>query len=262
MMEEEFYMKKFVMVGGVDPNTTLEAIDKEIIRITEKSSPRILFIPTASEDDINYCERYKDIYQGEFGCEIDFLYLIRESLNENEIRDKVFKSDIIYIGGGSVAILMKYFNKFNMRDILTEAAEKGIVIAGISAGAICLGQYYFYTEHSDEFTKSEKYVKIDCMGLFKFIIFPHYNLRDEYDKINALIKEYEFIGIGLDNNCALEIINDTYRIITSREQAEAYILYLEDRHLSIEVIKENSKVGVMLQDSGFIRDVNYEVDYE
>lgn len=31
-----FYMKKFVMVSGVDPNTNLDSIDEEIIRITGK----------------------------------------------------------------------------------------------------------------------------------------------------------------------------------------------------------------------------------
>ena len=62
----EFYMKKFVMVSGVDPNTNLDSIDEEIIRITGKSKPRILFIPTASGDDINYCNRYKNIYEDKY----------------------------------------------------------------------------------------------------------------------------------------------------------------------------------------------------
>lgn len=235
-------MKKFVLVGGVDPHTTLDFIDKEIIRITEKRNPKILFIPTASDDDIKYCERYRDIYTGRFGCEIDFLYLIKESPGENEIRDKIFKSDIIYIGGGPLSRVMEYFDRFNMKDILLEASNKGIVIAGISSGAICLGQYYFHMKHYSS-TEAKKYFKTDCLGLFKLLIVPHYNLEDysDTDMISSMINESELLCIGLENNSALEIIGDTYRIITSRDTAKAYIIYKKDGQLVKEVIKEKNE---------------------
>ncbi|WP_283591735.1 Type 1 glutamine amidotransferase-like domain-containing protein [Clostridium butanoliproducens] len=216
-------MKKFVMVSGVDPNTNLDFIDKEIIRITGKSNPKILFIPTASGDDINYCNRYKHIYEGKFKCSLDVLYLFTQSPKEQEIRDKIFTSDIVYIGGGSTVRLMECFNKFNMKDILTEAIEKVIVLAGISAGSICLGKYYFYEEEAKNFAVNgfEDFVRVDCLGFFNFLIFPHNNLENYSQMINAMIKKYKILGIALDNNCAIEIVDDTYRIITSKEGAKA-----------------------------------------
>ncbi|WP_312699672.1 Type 1 glutamine amidotransferase-like domain-containing protein [Sedimentibacter sp.] len=221
-------MKKLVMVGGVDPNTTLDIIDEEIIRITEKRNPRVLFIPTASEDDTEYCDRYKDIYEGKFRCKLDVLYLFNESHDENTIRDKIFKSDIIYIGGGSTEILMECFNKFNMKNILTEAVNSGIVIAGISAGAICLGMYYYD-------------MKIECLGFLKFLILPHYNLENYINKYCTMTNEFELICIGLDNNCALEIIDNTYRIVTSKDTSNAYIIFKKDGHSVKRVIEKKSE---------------------
>jgi len=126
-----------------------------------------------------------------------------------------------------------------MRDILIKASNKGIVIAGISSGARCLGQYHFHTEHCSS-TGTKKYLKIDCLGLLKLLIAPHYNLEgySDSDMISSMINESEFICIGLEDNSALEIINDTYRIITSRDTAKAYIIYKKDGQLITEVIKE------------------------
>ncbi len=236
-------MKKFVLVSGVDPNTNLDIIDEEIIRITGKSNPKMIFIPVASGDSISYCDRYKNIYEGKFKCSMDILYLFEQSPEELEIRDKVLTSDIIYIGGGPTIRLMEYFNKFNMKDILMEAVEKGIVLAGISAGSICLGKHYFYTEEPRDFAVEgfNDYVKVDCLGFFDFLICPHYNLEGYSERINAMVKEYRMLGIALDNNCALEIIEDTYRIITCKEGAKAYTLHLKEGELIKEIIENRSE---------------------
>lgn len=135
---------------------------------------------------------------------------------------------------------MECFNKFNMKDILTEAIEKGIVLAGISAGSICLGKYYFYEEEAKNFAVNgfEDFVRVDCLGFFNFLIFPHNNLEDYSQMINAMIKKYKILGIALDNNCAIEIVDDTYRIITSKEGAKAYAFYLKEGELVKKLIEK------------------------
>lgn len=49
--------------GGVIRTKGTEAIDREIIRLTSKKSPKLLFIPTASSDS----ENYWDVVQEYFG---------------------------------------------------------------------------------------------------------------------------------------------------------------------------------------------------
>jgi len=48
-------VKKIVAIGGgeIRDSETL-AIDKEIIRLTQKKHPKLLFIPTASSDNEDY----------------------------------------------------------------------------------------------------------------------------------------------------------------------------------------------------------------
>lgn len=59
-MEEEF-MGKIVAIGGVTPPLTIDSIDEEIIRLTKKKNPKILYVPTAGGDDPNYCKLFKRI---------------------------------------------------------------------------------------------------------------------------------------------------------------------------------------------------------
>lgn len=237
-------MGKIVAIGGVTPPSTLDLIDEEIIRLTNKKSPKVLYIPTAGGDDLEYCKFFKGIYEGKFGCNLDVLFLIRETPTENEIREKVFSSDIIYVDGGSESRLMNYFKRFNMDKILKEAYEKGLVLAGKSAGAICWGKY------DKEFKDTNNYIKINCLNFLEFVFCPHYNLDEfitEYgDEFDNMIKEYDLVGIGIDNDCAIEFINDSYRVIASNDNANAYKVYKE----KTEIVKE-----VILKDSSF-RSIN------
>ncbi len=236
-------MGKFVAIGGVTPPLTLDLIDEEIIRLTNKKHPKVLYVPTAGGDSVKYCELYKSIYEGKFGCEFDVLFLINETPSEGEIREKVFSSDIIYIGGGSPARLMEYFRRFNLDNILKEASQRGIVLAGISAGALCFGKHYFEVDNTEEFITEgfSDYIKVDCLGFYEIIICPHYNLAGYSKKLDAMIKEYGLVGIAIDNDCAIEFVDNTYRLISTRENANAYRVYKSgDKIVREAIVKDFS----------------------
>ena len=63
-------MGKIVAIGGGDLRTleTL-AIDREIVRLSGKTRPRALFIPTASSDSVEYWEAFHSVYGSALGCE-------------------------------------------------------------------------------------------------------------------------------------------------------------------------------------------------
>lgn len=231
-------MGKIVAIGGVTPPFTLDLIDKEIIELTKKKNPKILYIPTSGGDDLGYCNFFKSIYEGKFGCEIDILFLVRETPTENEIREKVFSSDIIYIEGGSISRLMNFFKKFNMCRILEEAYKKGIVLVGKSAGATCLGRYYFENDDTKDFAINgfNNYIEVECSKLLDLIICPHYNLEGYSKKLEAMVKTQGIVGIALDNDCAIEIIDNNYRVIATNGNANAYKVYQNETTINKEMI--------------------------
>src|SRR4030042_172523 len=99
-------MSKIVAIGGGEigragyPIETT-SIDREIIRLSGKANPRLLFIPTASSDSEKYIETVKAHCGKRLGCRMDSLYLIREKPSRQDIERKILGSDIIYVGGGN-----------------------------------------------------------------------------------------------------------------------------------------------------------------
>ena len=139
-------MKKIIALGGGEigrPGYPIETtqIDKEIIKLTGKKNPKLLFIPTASSDSESYYEVVKKHFGKRLGCKTNVLYLIKEKLSQKEIKEKILNSDIIYVGGGDTLKMMRVWKKNGVDKILKQAYEKGVVLSGLSAGSICWFKY-------------------------------------------------------------------------------------------------------------------------
>jgi dipeptidase E len=72
-----------------------------------------------------------------------------------------------------------------------------------------------------------KYVNVKGLGLIKGIHCPHYNSRTlgvpRRRHFRDMISKIGGIGIAIENNCAIEFIDDKYyRVITSKSYAGAY----------------------------------------
>ena len=139
---------------------------------------------------------------------------------------------------------MDCFRKFNLDNILKEAHEKGIVLAGISAGAICYGTKYFHTEYPADFKfeGSIDYIEVICLKYIPFILWPHFNLDEYREKLEAMIVKYNFSAIALDNNCALEFVDNSYRVVATKEEANAYKVYKKGDKIIKEVILKDSNL--------------------
>jgi dipeptidase E len=233
--------KKLLIVGGGEmgrilstekgpvraPIETLE-IDKRIVELSEKAHPKLLFIPTASNDSKGYTKVMQEHFGERLGCRVEPLYLITESLSREEIRKRILASDIIYVGGGSTLKLITKWRELGVDKILREAYEQGIVLSGISAGGIC----WFKYGQSDSLKTAEepqKLILVEGIGLIPAIHAPHLT-REPYrhESLQSLTKELPEVAIGLEDCAALEIIGDKYRIITSKPEAKAYKCYWKE----------------------------------
>jgi len=176
-------MKKIVAIGGGEigrPGYPVETtkIDKEIIKLTGKTNPRLLFIPTASSDSELYYETIKKHFGKRLGCKTDVLYLIGKNLGKNEIEEKILGSDIVYVGGGSTLKMMKIWRKTGVDNALKLAYKKGVVLSGLSAGSIC----WFKWGNSDSkksIDPKADLIKVSGLGLINALHCPHYDFEKD-----------------------------------------------------------------------------------
>ena len=126
--------------------------------------------------------------------------------------------------------------------ILKEAYEKGVVLSGISAWWIC----WFESGHSDSrsFLNPDNwnYINVKWLWIIKKIHCPHFNwqtLRIKRRKnFVEFMKKHSKPGIAIDNNCAIEFIDDKYKVISSKKNANAYMVYKKNNKLISEKIPQ------------------------
>lgn len=220
-----FKKKIIAKVGGRIAKLETANIDKETIKLTGKKKPKLLFIPTASSDSERYCNLVKKYFGKKLDCRVSILYLVKQKRSKKEIKDKILTSDIVYVGGGNVIKMMKIWKKFGVDKILRQAYDKGIVLSGLSAGSICWFKYG--NSDSKKFSSTRwNYIKVSGLGLINALYCPHYDTEEKRRPgLKKMMKKTSGIAVAIDNCCAIEIIDDKYRIISSRLKANAYKVF-------------------------------------
>ena len=215
-------MKVTVPIGGgeISLRSTIE-IDKYIVSLVDKETKKVLFIPTASGDMPSYIERFTNLYK-ELGCEVDTL-LLSKTENDNLIRSKIFSSDIIYIGGGNTARMMRIFKRTHVNEYLKLAYEKGIILTGLSAGAMA----YFTNGYSDSNRSTNPEASlclVKCLDLIPYCFCPHYN-EEERKSFDEFVVKKGFNGLALEDNVALVVTDDKIQgIIKSNTNNTGYYI--------------------------------------
>lgn len=245
--------RAIVAIGGGEIRTRgTTAIDREIIRLSGKKNPQLLFIPTASSDSEKYWQHVQEYFGKFLKCKTDVLFLINEKLSREQIRKKVLSADIVYVGGGNTLHMMRLWRQFGVDKLLKAAYAKGTVLSGISAGAIC----WFESGHSDSMSfynpRNWKYINVKGLGLIQGIHCPHYNSRTlgvpRRKHFRDMIRKTGGLGIAIENNCAIEFIDGRfYRVISSKSYARAYKVYRSGGKVVTEQIRREEQLAPIEQ---------------
>ena len=222
--------RKIVALGGGEigrPGYPVETtgIDEEIIRLAGRSNPHLLFFPAAAGDSESYYEAVRKHFGRTLGCQTDVLYLIKERPTTPQIERKVSWADIVYVGGGNTLRLMKACRKSGTDAVLRRAWQTGTVLSGLSAGAIC----WFAWGNSDARKFKDPaadLIRVRGLGFVNALFCPHYDVeRDRRTDLKKMMRRAPGVAIAVDNCCAVEIVDDAFRIISSKPEARAYRVY-------------------------------------
>ena len=196
------HTKNIVAIGGGGFGRSLGSlkIEKYIVSLIRKKNPKICFIPTASGDSTYYKLNFYRAFS-KLDCITSHIDLFTRTEN---LEEKVLTQDIIYVGGGNTKSMLAVWKEWNLHNILKNAYEKGILMSGVSAGAIC----WFDKGITDSFANELKI--IDCLGIVDGIACPHFDEeRDREPYVNDVInREIIESCICIEGNCALHIKND------------------------------------------------------
>ena len=122
--------------GGftMEPNNPL--LDDYVLSLARAKEPRILFLPTASGDTTAQINAFHARFADRF-CIPEHLSLFRLGEVKRPLAEIVLEQDIVYVGGGSMRNLLAIWRAHGLDQLLEQAWRAGVVLAGLSAGAMC-----------------------------------------------------------------------------------------------------------------------------
>ena len=180
-------MKKIIAIGGGElrERTTLQ-IDEYIANLAKERAgenrANALFIPTASHDFMPYYNTFHKVYTGVFNIKTDVALTVFKDPDMEKMKGKFEKADMIYVGGGDTVFMIEQWKQSGLLPLIKDAYERGVIIAGLSAGAICWFSD-MYTDSEAALGEGDKYAMFKGLGWLEGKISPHYNARMlDFDK--------------------------------------------------------------------------------
>jgi dipeptidase E len=193
-----------------------------VLGLTHKERPRVLIVPTAQGDDPWAVVRSYELFPPTI-CQPSHLRLF--GVPEAGWREKVASQDVVWVGGGNTANLLAVWRAQGFDAAIRSAWERGAVLCGSSAGAIC----WFEASVTDSF-RAELDGMCDGLGLLPGSCCPHYDgealRRPRY---HELVAAGFPAGFGIDDGAALHFEGTgLVEAVTAREGATAYRVELRD----------------------------------
>ncbi|HXG21515.1 MAG TPA: peptidase E [Methylomirabilota bacterium] len=210
--------RHIIAIGGSGFLTDAQtrALDRYVVSQARAKEPAVCFIPTANGDSDASLLRFYTIFS-QLPCRLSHLVFFRRT--PQDLRSLLLSQDVIYVGGGNTRSMLAVWREWGLPEILREAWESGIVLAGRSAGAIC----WFAQGVTD--SVADVLLPLDCLGFLPGSCCPHYDGEvDRRPSYHRLIFENEILpGVAIDDGVGVHFRGTgPYRMVTPREKAGAY----------------------------------------
>jgi dipeptidase E len=155
--------------GGFTMEPDNPKLDRYVLEAAGRPEPSVCFLPTAAGDDERYVAAFYESFAG-FSCQPShFLFFSRVG----DLRDHLLAQDVIYVGGGNTKSMLGVWREYGLPEVLREAWQAGVVLAGVSAGALC----WFEEGLTDSYAGGMTVLK--ALGLLPGSFCPHYESDSE-----------------------------------------------------------------------------------
>jgi dipeptidase E len=222
----------FALIGGKANKEIIgNKIEKELVKLTNKEKPTILYCPYAAKDIEKSNLKFKALIRD---INVDIIFLSFKNINQFE--QLLQKSDILYIGGGISDDLVKIFKEYKLDIILKRHLDDNIIFAGSSAGAMLytlrsMGDKYMFSDNYHNYN----YKMVDCLNFLNITICPHYQ-NEDLICYNDEIKNYNLVSFGIEEDSAIVI--DGKMFYSIKEESTSMAFYFNNKDYKMTYLKE------------------------
>lgn len=194
-------------------------LDDYALGLTGKTRPRVCFLPSASGDADHYVVRFYREFATD-RADASHVTLFRRDRAVPNVRDHLLSQDLIYVGGGSLVSLLGVWQAHGVDQVLREAWGRGVVLCGLSAGALC-----WFTDAVTAYHGAPE--RAQGMGFLPWSFTAHYDSEPERrEEFHRLLCDGMRPGFAADDGAALHFLGlGLHRVVASRPAAGAAALH-------------------------------------
>ena len=257
-------------------------ICQTILDLVDEDKPtediKVVYLGTATYDISQFRTRQTQRFV-EAGCQV-YPLKVTDQVPKN-MHNLIDEADIIIVGGGNTFFALDRWHRIGLIPTIRRAMERGCILTGGSAGAICwfdgghsnaadpdtFKQFRMdkfgkdssinvvdeiYATSSDEI-KDWNYIRVSALGFLPGLVTPHHDRVQS----NGVLRAYDFDemllenpgerGIGIDHWAALVIDGPNYRVVSLEDKEGT--LWMEDGE-DAEFVDDGSGVpGVWIKEA-------------
>ena len=199
--------------GGLEPEH--EPLRRFLRELTGKERARVCLVPTASAENRDVVVRFYAAHSPHAEVShADFFPWPRPDLREH-----VLAQDVVFVGGGNTANMLAVWRVHGFDAILREAWERGVVLAGVSAGMIC----WFEAGITDSFGPQLEGMR-DGLGFLPGSACPHYDAEERRRPVyTSLVRDGFPPGWAAEDGVGLHFVGAELReAVTWRTGGRAF----------------------------------------
>lgn len=191
-----------------------------LVELTGRERPGVLYIGTASAEDPSAALRVYD----QFGGMAEVSRLEFFPWPPEDLRSVVLDPDLIVVGGGNSGNMLAIWRLHGVDELLREALDSSVLLAGSSAGGIC----WFEAGVTDSF--GPQLEQMDCLGFLPGSFCPHYDDEElRRPRYHELVRAGLAPGYAADAGVGLHFVDGELReVVACEEGSRAYRVELRD----------------------------------
>jgi len=220
-------LKKHIVAiggGGFGRNDSSYLIEKYILKLSKISIPKICFLPTATGDSDNYIVRFYTIFN-RLNCKPSHIDFFKRTIN---LKKHIMEQDVVFVGGGNTKSMLAIWNDWGMSELLKDAYNAGVVMSGVSAGAIC----WFSSGITDSWENELKI--LPCLDFISGTCCPHYDEEpSRIPYVKKIILEEKITNcIGIEGGSAMHFVDGKpFKNISFKNNKNTYNVFSDQNNI-------------------------------
>ena len=216
--------------GGFQMEDGASPIDDYLVHLTGKMNPRICLLSTPSGDRPDYIDKFCSAFLKR-GCQPSHLAFFMRDPKPGAIplarcHEQLLVQDAIFVSGGNTRAALAVWREWGIDKLLKQALSEGIVLAGMSAGAMCWFEYALTDSYWEP-----GYRPLPALGLLPGACRVHYShALDQRGRLHAaLVAGAVPSTLAINDHAAVLFSGTTVeRVVSWQAGSTAYHVSLRD----------------------------------